>query len=62
MGNKENDIRRTSLRIEERLAQEVKRLAKLDNGRSFNQEINIIIEKGIRIQEKAILAAKSQEN
>lgn len=50
MGNIDDDIRRTSLRIDENLAVEVDRLASIDN-RSFNNELIVIIKKGINLVE-----------
>ena len=46
MSNIENDIRRTSLRIDESLAAEVERLAE-ENERSFNNQLLILLRKGI---------------
>ena len=48
MSNMENDIRRTSLRIEEGLAIEVENLAE-ENGRSFNNQLLILLRKGIKL-------------
>lgn len=48
MSNIENDIRRTSLRIDEGLAAEVERLAE-ENERSFNNQILILLRKGIKL-------------
>jgi hypothetical protein len=48
MSNIENDIRRTSLRIDESLAAEVERLAE-ENERSFNNQLLILLRKGIKL-------------
>lgn len=48
MSNIENDIRRTSLRIDESLATEVERLAE-ENERSFNNQLLILLRKGIKL-------------
>jgi len=48
MSNIENDIRRTSLRIDEGLAAEVERLAE-ENERSFNNQLIILLRKGIKL-------------
>lgn len=48
MSNIENDIRRTSLRIDEGLAAEVERLAE-ENERSFNNQLLILLRKGIKL-------------
>jgi len=50
MGNIDDDIRRTSLRIDEKLAVEVDKLA-LKNVRSFNNQLLILIKKGITLVE-----------
>ncbi len=56
MNNNDDDIRRTSLRIDESLALEVDKLADND-GRSFNNQILELIKKGITLAkaEKKIL-------
>ena len=48
MSNIENDIRRTSLRIDKSLAAEVERLAE-ENERSFNNQILILLRNGIKL-------------
>lgn len=48
MGNIDDGIRRTSIRIAEELARDVDRLA-FENERSFNNQLLILVKKGIKL-------------
>lgn len=50
MDNDSDNIRKLSLRINERLAKEVDRMSEM-NGRSFNSEAIELIKKGIELME-----------